>query len=169
MAATISYTSKFAEFHNPINVIENELSYEWEKNTELEESLVSAQIRYNELLREIQYASLNIAIIDANIGNSQVKINELSVIKEDILNETQENFWDEVDDYAYDYIDYEHGDYECKPKERKVRRDVMTVAAAIASNKSSKNHKLKPKSEKKDRSKSPEAKAHSKKVKASHM
>ena len=169
MAATISYTSKFAEVHNPINFIENELSYELEKNNELEESLVSAHDRYNQLLKELQYAALNIAIIDANIGNSQDKINELSVAKEDMLNETLDNFWDDVDDCAYDFVDYEHGDYECKPKERKVRSDVLTVGAAIASNKSSKNHKLKPKSGKKDRSKSPEAKAQSKKVKASHM
>ena len=169
MAATISYTNKFAEVHNPVNIIESQLSNEWEKNNELEESLISAQTRFNELLKELQYAALSISIIDSNIGNSQVRINELSIVKEDMLNEMKENFWDDVDDCTYDFVDYEHGDYECKPKERKVRSDVLTVGAAIASNKSSKNHKLKPRSEKKDRSKSPEAKAQSKKVKASHM
>ena len=63
MAATISYTNKFAEVHNPVNIIESQLSNEWEKNNELEESLISAQTRFNELLKELQYAALSISII----------------------------------------------------------------------------------------------------------
>lgn len=168
MASTISYTSKFVEVHNPINIIENELSYEWEKNTELENSLVDAQSRYNQLLKELQYAELNIAIIDTNIRVSQDKINELSVTKEDMLKEEHDVDYDYDYDYDYDCMSAIE-DYECKPRERKVRSDVLSVAASITAQKSSKNHKLKPRSVKKDRSKSPEAKAQSKKVKSSHM
>ena len=173
MATTISYTSKFADVHNPINNIENELSSAWEKHEHLDVQMAAAQARYYELLKDLQYAELNISVIDFNITMTQDNINELSIAKYDMLNDEQDGDIRVVDecscDYATDFVSSLDEDYECKPKERKVRSDVLTVGAAIMSNKSSKNHKLKPKSTKKDRSKSPEAKGQSKKVRASHM
>lgn len=44
------------------------------------------------------------------------------------------------------------------PRERKTRKDIMTVYMAIVAKKSSKDHKLKPRSIKRDRTKLAEAK-----------
>ena len=59
-------------------------------------------------------------------------------------------------------------DYKVTPRDRKTRAMVMTQAQAIFSKKSSKNHKLPPRQEKRDRTKTKEAKAHSKAIRLSH-
>lgn len=171
MAATISYTSKFAIVHNPVNIINNHLDIAWKKHDELDEAIINARAYYDDLFKHLQYAQLSMSVIDHNIMMTQDYINELSCVKEDMIAEEEEI--DDDNDYMYNpYVITTatlDEDYGCKPKERKVRSDVLTVRDAIMAGKSSKNHKLKPKSAKKDRSKSPEAKKQSKKVKASHM
>jgi hypothetical protein len=173
MAATISYTSKFANVHNPVNIINNQLDIAWKKHEELDEAMINARAHYDDLFKQLQYAQLSMSVIDHNIMMTQDNINELSCVKEDMIADEEEEIYDDDNDYMYDpYVITTatlDEDYGCKPKERKVRSDVLTVRAAIMAGKSSKNHKLKPKSAKKDRSKSPEAKNQSKKVKASHM
>jgi hypothetical protein len=48
--------------------------------------------------------------------------------------------------------------YNCAPRSRKTRRDVLTAAEAVKAGKSSKSHKLAPRSVKRDGTKSREAK-----------
>lgn len=165
----MSYTS-ISKVQERVNLINNQLKSEWEKHDQLDFDMTNAQTRYNELLKELHYTEIDIAIININITNTQDSINELSLVKDDMLNAIVDELESEMgqfDDICEDNYDYD--DYECQPKERKVRSDVLTVCQAVASSKSSKNHKLKPRSNKKDRSKSPEAKTQSKRVKASHM
>jgi len=58
-------------------------------------------------------------------------------------------------------LDYKYNTYNLV-KERKTIQDVLTVGNAITSKKSSKNHKLKPREIKRDRTKSTDAKTVSK-------
>lgn len=60
--------------------------------------------------------------------------------------------------FVYDHPIMEYLDIEVHVKERKTIRDVFTVAMAIDSGKSSKDHKLKPRSTRRDRTRSEEAK-----------
>jgi inhibitor of KinA sporulation pathway (predicted exonuclease) len=62
----------------------------------------------------------------------------------------------------------EHFDIEVQPKQHKSKKDILTVYQALKSQKSSKNHKLKPRTVKRDRTKTPEKKALSKAVRVSH-
>lgn len=59
-------------------------------------------------------------------------------------------------------------DLHVSPRERKTRAMVMTPLESIMCAKSSKNHKLAPRTPKRDRTKTKEAKAHSKAVRFSH-
>jgi hypothetical protein len=172
-ATTISYTCKFATVHNPVNIINNQLDIAWKKHDELDDAMINARAHYENLLKQLEYAQLSISIVDNNITMTQDKINELSCVKDEMI--AEEDDVENEDEYDYMCDPYVirtatlDEDYGCKSKDRKVRSNVLSVRDAIMAGKSSKNHKLKPKSSKKDRSKSPEAKKQSKKVKASHM
>ena len=78
----------------------------------------------------------------------------------------------DADEYAeeqafhapYPYLEYAVP----APKERKTRADILTPAKAIMVGKNSKDHKLAPRTERKDRTKTKEAKAHTKAKRSSH-
>lgn len=59
-------------------------------------------------------------------------------------------------------------DLQIPVRERKTRAHVLTPAQAVYKNKSSKNHKLPPRSEKRDRTKTKEAKAKTRAIRMSH-
>jgi len=62
----------------------------------------------------------------------------------------------------------DHLDTEIPLKKRPTRADVLTVPEAIKAQKSSKTHKLPPRSVKRDRTKTKEAKKHSQAKNKSH-
>lgn len=150
-----------------VNMIDFNLEIEWDNHGMLSEAMENAQTKYDKLMAEIYHAKQNISIITRALIGTEDAINELSITKEDMIESLvndEDDIWEESNDYEFDELDT----IVCAPRERKVRSDVLTVGAAIKCNKSSKQCKLKPKNVKKDRSKSSEAKALSKKIKASH-
>jgi hypothetical protein len=159
-----------------INALENRLGDEWTKLDTLGEQMVSAIDEYNSLLRQLKYARLDISLIETQIGDAQDTINELSIMRDDLIAEGTDSQSDATDYDSDDddgmedssTSDSEWGDFEVVPKQRKTRKDILTVGDAIKAHKSSKNHKLKPRSVKRDRTKSPETKSHSKCIKMSH-
>lgn len=65
-------------------------------------------------------------------------------------------------------MDY-HLDTDMHPRRRFTRKDVMTPLEAVKAFKSMKTHKLKPRSNKRDRTKTIESKAWSKSKRFNHM
>jgi hypothetical protein len=59
-------------------------------------------------------------------------------------------------------------DFDVKVPENKGKKDIMTPMMAIKSSKSTKDHKLKPRSNKRDRTKTDEAKTRAKNRRYSH-
>lgn len=160
--ATISYTT----FFNPIENMKSRIGDEWMKLEELEEQYSMAHAEYNKLLSDLHYAKMNMTIIDNEICKTQDAINELTIECEDLSTSTEGDY--EVHDLENTDDEWEDDDIDVSIKERKTRRDILSVGQAVKSKKSSKNHKLKPRSVKRDRTKMPENKTHSKCVKMSH-
>lgn len=77
--------------------------------------------------------------------------------------------WDDI------IVDFAHADSTSvwddavKPRDRKTRKDVLTLQAAVKAQKSSKSHKLRPRTVKRDKTKTVEQKQRSKAKKTSHM
>jgi len=151
---------------NAVLVIERDLSSEWDRQKELQDTMDDALVSYEKLLTNLRYAQLNLAVMNQNITNSQDKINDLSVKRDDMLVDREVDISDDEDGYESEEMDEI---FVCVPRERKTIKNVLTVVDAIKSGKSSKNHKMRVRSHKGDRTKSFEAKTHSKRVKASHM
>lgn len=135
---------------------------------------------YDKLSTELYYAHLGVNLIFDSIATQQDMINELTMQHDDMMTSFMDSVsdscdWssmdqsdDEFDSYPYDSaVDWD--DIMLKPLERKTRRDVMTINHAMKAHKSSKNHKLKPRSIKRDRTKTPVYKAHTKAIKMSHI
>jgi len=175
--ANIAYTAKYATFVDPIKNLNTRLDDEWQKLEHLDQRYTMAQDDYNDLLNQLHYAKMSMTILENEIGETQTTINELSLERDDMIEmgSITESSGSAADSTESDTSDDDGSDcgsdwddFEVSVKERKTRRDIMTVGQAIKSHKSSKNHKLKPRSVKRDRTKSPEHKAHTKCVKMSH-
>lgn len=171
-----------------INIINAKLNSEWSRLEILENNYGYAQDLYNNLMQQLKFAKMNLEILDEQITDAQDNINYMSMEKE-VLEQQEEDVETEVvyvfdndvfeeeevgekDDIEEEEIDESEEDYnldiEVMPRDRKTIKDIMTVREAIKSRKSSRHAKLKPRSVKRDRTKSPEQKRVSKTHKKSH-
>lgn len=114
---------------------------------------------YYRAISDVTAAKLSLTSIHEELGVAQERYNEL-------VNEVREEPFlsDEDDeDAGADACDCDalcdiYDDFECCPRERKTRNDIMGAIEAVRAQKVQKKHKLKPRSTKRDRTKTPEAK-----------
>ena len=110
-------------------------------------------------------AHQNVERIDQNISRCLALLQHLQTHKAAaittcyVVNTVKDMVEDDTENKAFDTSDDEDGEA-IRPRDRKIRSDVLTVRDAVkAGFKTSKNHKLKPKSERVDRTKTKEARA----------
>lgn len=110
-------------------------------------------------------AHQNVERIDQNISRCLALLQHLQTHKAAaittcyVVNTVKNIVEDDTEAKVFDDADCED-DFAIHPRDRKVRSDVLTVRDAVkAGCKTSKNHKLKPKSERVDRTKTKEARA----------
>lgn len=140
---------------------------------ELENALRLADEKIMMAEYELANAMLNFNVNVEKMNVVQDEYNNIAIKLEDYMNKDFEvSQEDESDD---DQISSDEADLEEEydlvtvvPKMRLTRKDVLTPDEAVKANKASKMHKLKPRSVKRDLTKTKEKKTTSKRVKMSH-
>lgn len=154
-SVVISYTHKYDANHNPINLVNNQIA--------TQKKILRAQEM------ELNNAMLVLSITERNCVITRNRIEFLSKKRDEMTSSQPDD--DYVDDFEYENQPDDgdmYDDYEFFPKERKTRKDVLTVIESIKAQKSSKHFKMKPRTVKKDKTKTRESKNRAKIIKESH-
>lgn len=149
---------------------------QWQKMEVLEEKRDEVMKYRDQLMAELALVNCSLVSVDEEISQAQDKYNELSIELHDAEEEMMRGASSDSEDESFSSSEDEESDddvsscsydddYMCQPRSRKTIKDVLTPAEACKANKTSKSHKLKPRSAKRDRSKTPEKKAQSKRMK----
>jgi hypothetical protein len=130
------------------------------------------------LALDLAIAQQNVIALSFELGMAKERIKILtppctrsssgSVCDLPIIAEDEATLFNEDDADAVDWEDGFDMDMDIVVQPRKTRRDILTPFDAIKACKSSKTHKLRPRSPKRDRTKTQEAKGHTKQVRRAH-
>lgn len=117
-----------------------------------------SDVEYERIVSEVNALKLAMTSVFEELALAQDRYNELVIedtnVREEPILEDDESDEDEQKDELYDLYDID-----MSPPDRKTRKDIMSLVEAVKAHKVQKTHKIKPRSIKRDRTKTAESKA----------
>ena len=139
---------------NRIRALQTRMSDQLKKMDKLDPEIAQAEEVYRICLNNLNYATLVLHSHTQKMAELQDTFNELACELEDLVNNESnvKNDEDVCDDYNddVDYTEIYDEEFWTYPKDRMTRKHVLTADEAIKAGKASKLHKLKPKKENRD-------------------
>lgn len=173
----VSYTPKMHKYFDLVEVMQAKLQDKLHEMEKLDVIIQASRERVKKAEDDFNLAALNYNVDLNKMAEVQDQYNEIAIQLEDYINELEN---EEFKVNPHDYVDsdeYESDDADLEeeyrvvtvtPRLRMTRKNVLTPEEAVKANKASKMHKLKPRSKKRDLTKTKEDKNNSKRVKKSH-
>jgi hypothetical protein len=121
----------------------------------LDDCMAFTDADYRKVMSDVVAAKITMTCLFEELGLAQDRYNELAVIRSEPMLIEEDK--DDADEFDPDYSD-DLDDIDYVPHIRKTRRDIMPLIDAVRAQKVPKNHKLKPRSVKRDRTKTAESK-----------
>ena len=163
--ANVSYTCKYV---STICVADSDiisLNRLKENIATLANNLREQEEVFRRCYSEMMAAQIGCACIRANLDNAKKTYLELlGRVFQDAVSEDEVDIVSEDDDEEEvdSWEDHDDDDFGCILRPRKTKANILTPEEAIKAGKASKQHKLAPKKPKRDHTKTPEARDHSK-------